>query len=155
MATYTIIHHWVSVVTPTDRPKSVRNRCVIELSCDVVAFSLSPFDISIGVWAFVIGLSQISSFFFLHVRHFIFTIILELDFHYKICFHILSETNYYIIFNPLCWLPCILSLFNDNYIYMCNEFLEHAQWHIPSTNQKYNNPWRYQSWHFSQMKMFP
>ena len=26
----------VAVVTPTDRPKSVRNRCVIELFCDVV-----------------------------------------------------------------------------------------------------------------------
>ena len=25
--------------------------------------SLCPFDISVGVWAFVIGLSQISSFF--------------------------------------------------------------------------------------------
>ena len=27
---------WVAVVTPTDRPKSVRNRCVIELFCSVV-----------------------------------------------------------------------------------------------------------------------
>ena len=27
---------WVAVVTPTDRPKSVRNRCVIELFCGVV-----------------------------------------------------------------------------------------------------------------------
>ena len=27
---------WVAVVTPTDRPKSVRNRYVIELSCGVV-----------------------------------------------------------------------------------------------------------------------
>ena len=26
----------VAVVTPTDRPKSVRNRCVIELFCGVV-----------------------------------------------------------------------------------------------------------------------
>ena len=26
---------WVAVVTPTDRPKSVCNRCVIELFCDV------------------------------------------------------------------------------------------------------------------------
>ena len=53
---------WVAVVTPTDRPKSVRNRCLIELFCGVV-LSLCPFDISVGVGAFVIGLSQISSFF--------------------------------------------------------------------------------------------
>ena len=48
----------VDVVTPTDRPKSVRNRCLIELFCGVV-LSLCPFDISVGVGAFVIGLSQI------------------------------------------------------------------------------------------------
>ena len=53
---------WVAVVTPTDRPKSVRNRCVIELFCGVV-LSLCPYDISVGVGDFVIGLSQISSFF--------------------------------------------------------------------------------------------
>ena len=54
---------WVAVVTPTDRPKSVRNRCVIELFVALFMLSLCPFDISVGVWAFVIGLSQISSFF--------------------------------------------------------------------------------------------
>ena len=54
---------WVAVVTPTDRPKSVRNRCVIELFCGVVVLSLCPFDISVGVGTFVIGLSQIFSFF--------------------------------------------------------------------------------------------
>ena len=27
---------WVVVLTPTDRPKSVHNRCVIELFCSVV-----------------------------------------------------------------------------------------------------------------------
>ena len=48
---------WVAVVTPTDRPKSVRNRCLIELFCGVVCV------VSVGVGAFVIGLSQISSFF--------------------------------------------------------------------------------------------
>ena len=52
----------VAVVTPTDRPKSVRKCCVIELFCGVVLLSLCPFDISVGVGAFVIGLSQISSF---------------------------------------------------------------------------------------------
>ena len=54
---------WVAVVTTIDRPKSVRNRSVIELFCGVVSVSVCPFDISVGVGAFVIGLSQISSFF--------------------------------------------------------------------------------------------
>ena len=54
---------WVAVVIPTDRPKSVRNRCVIELFCGVVCVVTLPFYISVGVGAFVIGLSQISSFF--------------------------------------------------------------------------------------------
>ena len=44
---------WVAVVTPTDRPKSVRNHCVIELFCDVFfVLSLCPFDISVGVGGF-------------------------------------------------------------------------------------------------------
>ena len=34
---------WVTVVTPTDRPKSVRNRCVIELFCGVVCVVTLPF----------------------------------------------------------------------------------------------------------------
>ena len=34
---------WVAVVTPTDRPKSVRNRCVIELFCSVVCVVTLPF----------------------------------------------------------------------------------------------------------------
>ena len=55
---------WVAVVTPTDRPKSVCNRCLIELFCGVVCVVTLPlFDISVGVGAFVIGLSEISSFF--------------------------------------------------------------------------------------------
>ena len=33
---------WVAVVTPTDRPKSVRNRCVIELFCGVVCVVTLP-----------------------------------------------------------------------------------------------------------------
>ena len=53
---------WVAVVTPTDRPKSFRNCCLIELFVVLFVFSLSPFDISVGVGAFVIGLGQISSF---------------------------------------------------------------------------------------------
>ena len=53
----------MAVVTPTDRPKSVRNRCLIELFVALFVLSLCPFDISVGVGAFVIGLSEISSFF--------------------------------------------------------------------------------------------
>ena len=53
---------WVAVVTPTDRLKSVRNRCLIELFVALFVLSLCPFDISVGVGAFVVGLSQISSF---------------------------------------------------------------------------------------------
>ena len=64
---------WVALVTPTDRPKSVRNRCLIELFVALFVLSLCPLDISVGVGAFVIGLSQISSFFSLLV----FSIFLE------------------------------------------------------------------------------
>ena len=55
----------MAIVTPTDRPKSVRNRCVIGiflwLFCVVL---LLFFYFSKGVGAFVIGLSRISSLFF-------------------------------------------------------------------------------------------
>ena len=54
---------WVAVVTSTDRPKSVHNRCVIEHFCGVVCVVTLHFDNSVGEGAFVIGLSQISSFF--------------------------------------------------------------------------------------------
>ena len=54
---------WVAVVTPTDRPESVRNRCVIELFVALFVLSLCPFDISACVGAFDIGLSQLFSFF--------------------------------------------------------------------------------------------
>ena len=54
---------WVAVVTPTDRPKSVRNRCVIEVFMACLCCRVAFLDFSVGVGAFVIGLSQISSFF--------------------------------------------------------------------------------------------
>ena len=57
----------MAVVTPTDRPKSVRNYCLIELFVALFVLSLCPFDISVGVGAFVIGLGQISSFLFPHI----------------------------------------------------------------------------------------
>ena len=52
---------WVAVNTPTDRPKSVRNCCLIEFFVALFVLSLCPFDISIRVGAFGIGLCQISS----------------------------------------------------------------------------------------------
>ena len=54
---------WVAVVAATDHPKSVRNHYIIELFCGVVCVVTCPFDISVGVGAFVIGRGQISSFF--------------------------------------------------------------------------------------------
>ena len=55
----------MAVVTPTDRPKSVRNRCIIELFVALFVLFLFPFDNSVGIGDFVIGLSQISTFFLL------------------------------------------------------------------------------------------
>ena len=54
---------WMTIVTQTDRPKSVRNRCIIEVFGGVFVLSRSFLDFSLDVGAFVIGLSQISSFF--------------------------------------------------------------------------------------------
>ena len=34
---------WVAVITPTYRPKSVRNRCIIELICGAVCVVTLPF----------------------------------------------------------------------------------------------------------------
>ena len=54
---------WLSL-PPTDRPiKSVRNRCVIEVFGGVFVLWHCFLDFSVGVGTFVIGPSQISSFF--------------------------------------------------------------------------------------------
>ena len=53
----------MAVVTPTDRPKWIRNHCVIEVLVAFLVLSRWFLDFSVGVGAFVIGLSQISSFF--------------------------------------------------------------------------------------------
>ena len=57
-----LVNHtsWVAVVTLTDPPKLVCNRCVTFFWLFVL--SLCTFDISVGIGAFVIGRSQISSF---------------------------------------------------------------------------------------------
>ena len=53
----------MAIVTPTDRPKTVRNHCVIEVFGGVFVLSRCVLDFSVGAGAFDIGLSQISSFF--------------------------------------------------------------------------------------------
>ena len=59
----------MAVLTPTDRPKSVRNRCVIDF---LVAFCVVSWllNFSVGKVAFVIGLNQISFFFSLSLENF-------------------------------------------------------------------------------------
>ena len=57
---------WVVVVTPTDRPKSVCNRCLIETFGGVFVFSRCFLEFSVGVGAFVIGLTQICFFSLQH-----------------------------------------------------------------------------------------
>ena len=59
---------WVDFITPTDYPKPVRNRCVIEVFCGVFVLSLCFLEFSVGVRAFVIGLSQISSFLYARLQ---------------------------------------------------------------------------------------
>ena len=51
------------LVTPTDRPKSVRNRCVIDFFLVAFVYCLLVFEFSVGIAGFVIGLSQIYFFF--------------------------------------------------------------------------------------------
>ena len=43
---------WVTAVTPTDRPKSVRNSCVIKLFCGVLCCHGAFLDCSVGVGIF-------------------------------------------------------------------------------------------------------
>ena len=49
-------HHtsWVAVVTPTDRPKSVCNRCVTEVFGGLFLLSCCFLDFSVDVETFVI-----------------------------------------------------------------------------------------------------
>ena len=58
---------WAAVVTPTDRPTSVRNRCTIEVFGGVCVLSRRFLDSSVDVGVFVIGLSRIF-FLFLSVH---------------------------------------------------------------------------------------
>ena len=55
---------WVAIVASTDRPNSVRNRCMVVVFGGVFfLLSCCFLDFSVDVGGFVIGLSQISSFF--------------------------------------------------------------------------------------------
>ena len=53
------------VATQTDRPKSVRNCCVIGVLLPFVCCQFAV-GVSVGIGTFVIALSQISFFFFIH-----------------------------------------------------------------------------------------
>ena len=53
----------MTAVTPTDRPKSVCNSCVIKVFDGVFMLSRCFLNCSVGVGVFVTGLRQISSFF--------------------------------------------------------------------------------------------
>ena len=53
----------VAEVTPTDRSESVRNGCGIEIFGGVFVLSSCFLDFSVSVGVFIIGPSQISSFF--------------------------------------------------------------------------------------------
>ena len=62
------IHHtrMVAAVIPTDRPKSISNRRVMELFGGLYVFSLCLSEISVDIVAFVIGMVQIPSLFLTH-----------------------------------------------------------------------------------------
>ena len=55
---------WLSLPRLTC-PKSIRNRCVIDVFCGFFVLSRCFLDFSVGVVVFVIRLSRISSFFLL------------------------------------------------------------------------------------------
>ena len=55
----------MAIVVPTDRPKSVHNRRIIECFGGVFVLSFCPFDISVDIRAFAIGWSRVSFFFLL------------------------------------------------------------------------------------------
>ena len=63
----------MTAVTPTDRPKSVHNRCVIKVLVAFFMLSCCFLDFSVG--AFVMELSQISSFLSFKVFNTVFVLI--------------------------------------------------------------------------------
>ena len=62
----------VTAAIPTDRSKSVRNRCVIKKFGEVLMSSRYFLNFTVGVGVFVTGLSQISSVLsFNHSKYYI------------------------------------------------------------------------------------
>ena len=57
-----VLQHQLVVCRYSDLPYLVHNRCVIDVYGDVFVLSCLLLDSSVGVGAFVIELSQISSF---------------------------------------------------------------------------------------------
>ena len=51
---------WKAVVSPTDRPKSIHNRCEIAVFGRGFVLSFWFLEFSVGVRTFVIGLSKVS-----------------------------------------------------------------------------------------------
>ena len=76
----------MTAVTPTDRPKSVRNRCVIKVIGGVFMSPRCFLDFYVGVGVFDRGLSQISSF----LSVYLFTVIFL---RYLDKYIIISENN--------------------------------------------------------------
>ena len=65
----------MAIVNPTGRPKSVRNGCEIEVFWGLFVLSCCVLDLAVGVGAFVIRLSQISSFLLINVLSIFYTIL--------------------------------------------------------------------------------
>ena len=53
----------MAIVIGTDRPDSVRNRCVIEIVGGIFVLSRCFLNFAMVLRVFIIGLSQLSSFF--------------------------------------------------------------------------------------------
>ena len=61
----------MSVVTPTDRPKLVRNSCVIKLCKALMCCYFAFYDVAVGIGVFVKRLSFITSLLSFHM-HFVY-----------------------------------------------------------------------------------
>ena len=75
---------WVAVVTPTDQPKSVRSRCIIELFRGVfLCCNFARLTFFFGIRIFVIGVNQILSLFLfvIHSWSFFLIVMWKCDIH--------------------------------------------------------------------------
>ena len=105
---------WVAIVSPTDRPKLVRNRCVIEVFCGVFMLSCCFFGFfcecrgvfvirlsQIYLFLFLLGLNQISSLFSYHKGQ-AFSLFVGCFFFRKVQLKLCVSVHYY-----LCALPTV------------------------------------------------